>query len=62
MTELHIIKLMKDEKYLSNLIDAFETTVSTQIEKQISELGGEVRAMEQHWSQSIIPPIKLLMS
>tara|TARA_R110002167_G_scaffold359971_1_gene577237 strand:+ start:331 stop:492 length:162 start_codon:yes stop_codon:yes gene_type:complete len=53
---------MKDEKYLSNLIDAFETTVSTQIEKQISELGGEVRAMEQHWSQSIIPPIKLLMS
>lgn len=31
---------MKNEKYLSNLIGAFATVVSSDIEKQISELGG----------------------
>lgn len=31
---------MKDEKYISNLIGAFATKVSSEIEKQISELDG----------------------
>ncbi len=32
--------MMKDEKYLSNLIATFATTVATQVEQQIAELGG----------------------
>ena len=40
MSESYIISAMKDEKYISNLIGAFATSVSTAIESQISELGG----------------------
>ena len=40
MIESHIIKFMKNEKYISNLIGTFATSVSNDIEKQIAELGG----------------------
>ena len=40
MIESHIIKNMKNTKYISNLIGAFATKVSNDIEKEISELGG----------------------
>ncbi|WP_259399047.1 MarR family winged helix-turn-helix transcriptional regulator [Pseudoalteromonas sp. SG41-6] len=40
MIESHIIKSMKNEKYIANLIGTFATSVATDIEKQIAELGG----------------------
>lgn len=40
MTESHIMNFMKNKKYISNLIGAFATTVSSDIENKISELDG----------------------
>lgn len=40
MIESYIVGFMKDEKYISNLIGAFATSVSTAISLQVSTLGG----------------------
>ena len=40
MIESHIINCMKDKIYISNLVGAFATMASNEIEKEISDLGG----------------------
>ena len=40
MTQSHIVIIMKNDKYMTNLLGAFATTVSTQIEQSVAELGG----------------------
>ena len=40
MTHSHIISSMKNDKYISNLIGAFATSVAGDIEQKISDLGG----------------------
>lgn len=40
MTQSYIVSSMKNDKYISNLIGAFATSVTSGIEQQISSLGG----------------------
>lgn len=40
MIQSYIVRFMKDEKYISNLIGAFATSVSTAVESKVLTLGG----------------------
>ena len=46
MTQSYIVCAMKDEKYLSNLVGAFATSVASGIEQRISELGARSLSAE----------------